>query len=222
MTNATHVDSLAPLDPDRLAPPRRPSWPLLVALVLALGVAVGAAGAVALARAAALQAPADDSADAGFARDMADHHAQAVAMALIVLGRTEDPAIRTLATDVLLTQQAQIGMTRGWLDVWGLPATGAGPRMAWMGQAMAGPMPGMATAAEVASLGELPPAAADRRFLELMIRHHEGGIAMARAGLERAQRPEVRRLAEAILNGQQSEIDAMKELLRRGVASSAG
>lgn len=89
---------------------------------------------------------------------MADHHAQAVELSRIVLGRTGDPTIRTLATDILLTSRPQIGMMQGWLDVWGLPLAGWGPRMAWMGHAMGGPMPGMATAEEIASPRELPPA----------------------------------------------------------------
>lgn len=51
----------------------------------------------------------------GFARDMAAHHAQAVEMAVLVRDRTNDPTMRQLALDILLTQQAQIGQIRGWL-----------------------------------------------------------------------------------------------------------
>lgn len=65
--------------------------------------------------------PGDASAEAGFARDMSMHHAQAVEMALIAQERTDDPEIRILATDIILTQQGQIGQMRGWLDAWGLP-----------------------------------------------------------------------------------------------------
>jgi hypothetical protein len=56
---------------------------------------------------------------------------------------------------------------------------------------------------------------ADRRFLELMIRHHEGSVEMARAGVELGEQPVVRDLAEAILTSQQAEVEAMEELLRR-------
>lgn len=45
-------------------------------------------------------------------------------MAEIVRDGTESEEIRTLAIDVALTQQGQIGQTQGWLAVWGLPATG--------------------------------------------------------------------------------------------------
>ena len=57
----------------------------------------------------------------GFARDMMVHHAQAVEMAEIVRDKTENENVRILATDIALTQQAQIGQMQGWLAVWELP-----------------------------------------------------------------------------------------------------
>jgi uncharacterized protein (DUF305 family) len=127
--------------------------------------------------------PGDNSVDAGFARDMSTHHAQAVEMAGIVYRRTEDQAIRTLAYDILTTQQAQIGMMGGWLALWDLPSGGEELPMSWMGHGMSGPMIGMATDEEVASLETLPPAEMDRTFLQLMIGHHKG------ASTWRATRP---------------------------------
>ena len=69
------------------------------------------------------------SADAGFARDMTDHHAQAVEMALIAYQRTEDEAVRLLAYDIATSQQAQIGMMAGWLE----PAAFSIPSVAAVG-----------------------------------------------------------------------------------------
>lgn len=157
--------------------------------------------------------PGNDSAEAGFARDMSVHHAQAVEMANIVKDKTEDEEIRTLATDILLTQQAQIGQMQGWLDVWGLPATGSEPSMAWMGMAMEGRMPGMATSEEVNELRNAPPEEADRMFLRLMIPHHKAAVPMSQAILERTDRPAVERLAEAISTSQRSEIRVMEDML---------
>lgn len=77
--------------------------------------------------------PGEESAEAGFARDMSAHHAQAVEMAEIVRGRTESEEIGILAADISLTQQGQIGRMQGWLSVWGLSPTGSEPTMAWMG-----------------------------------------------------------------------------------------
>ncbi|MCA1717872.1 MAG: DUF305 domain-containing protein [Actinobacteria bacterium] len=166
-----------------------------------------------------LQAPTEDSAEAGFARDMMVHHAQAVQMAEIVRDKTESEEIRTLSADVALTQQAQIGQMQGWLAVWGLPATGREPAMTWMGHPTEGRMPGMASPEELNNLQQASPEEADTLFLQLMIPHHEAALPMAEAVLEETDRPEVERLAGAIAASQRGEIEMMKGLLQqRGVS----
>ena len=60
--------------------------------------------------------PGNDSAEAGFARDMIVHHAQAVQMAEIVRDKTKSDSMRLLAADISLTQQAQVGIMQGWLE----------------------------------------------------------------------------------------------------------
>jgi uncharacterized protein (DUF305 family) len=160
-----------------------------------------------------LLTPAEDSAEAGFARDMAVHHAQAVEMAELVRDRAERDGVRTLAVDIALTQQAQIGRLHGWLDAWGLPITGTGRPMAWTGRAGDGGMPGLATRAQLNRLDDLDGQAAEVLFLQLMIPHHEAGVDMAKAVQERTRRREVRRLAEAMVASQETEIEAMRRLL---------
>ena len=190
---------------------KRPrSWykpPVLLALITII------AGAVSLTLLTAPRAPGENSPEAGFARDMAIHHSQAVQMAGIARERTAEAAIRTLAADIELTQQAQIGIMLGWLDEWRLPPTGDAPAMAWMGAPTTGPMPGMATPAEIAQLQQVTPTQMDEAFLRLMIRHHRGGVTMAQGLLRLSDRPEVVRLAQGIVASQQSEIAAMQDML---------
>ncbi|MFE7704715.1 DUF305 domain-containing protein [Streptomyces sp. NPDC057486] len=82
---------------------------------------------------AAVRVPGPDSADAGFARDMAVHHQQAVEMSFIVRDRTQDEEVRRFAYDIANTQANQRGMLLGWLDLWELPKVAAGQEpMAWM------------------------------------------------------------------------------------------
>lgn len=50
----------------------------------------------------------------------------------------------------------------------------------------------------------------DRHFIEQMIPHHEGAIEMARLALEKGKHPEIKSLAQAIIEAQQKEIDDMK------------
>lgn len=189
----------------------RPVWQIalvvgLVALLLGalLGYAARGSGA-----------PAADSADVGFARDMSIHHEQAVQMATLIMDRTEDEAIRSLAFDILTTQQGQIGIMSGWLDAWGQAWTSAGPRMAWMGMPTQGLMPGMATAEQMSALRNAEGTAADILFLQLMIPHHLGGVEMAEAAADMASRDQVRRLAQSMVEAQSLEVDYMQSLLQQ-------
>lgn len=156
--------------------------------------------------------PGENSAEAGFARDMSVHHAQAVELSQIVLDRTEDPAIRNMASDIALTQQSQIGRMQGWLSLWGLPISGSGERMEWMGHDIEGQMPGMASPAELNELRNAEGEEADEIFLRLMIPHHEAAIPMSNAVLERSDNEAVTGLAEAIIPAQSSEIEIMTEM----------
>jgi len=165
--------------------------------------------------------PGNDSAEAGFARDMIVHHAQAVQMAEIIRDKSNSDDMRLLAADISLTQQGQIGIMQGWLGVWGLPITGEEPAMAWMGHPMDGLMSGMATPEEITRLSQLPPDRADELFLRLMIAHHEAAIPMAQAILKRTDEPEVRELAKAIENSQKVEIKNMKAMVEKKVGDSA-
>src|SRR5689334_21327467 len=71
--------------------------------------------------------PADASAEAGFARDMATHHAQAVDMSFIVLDKSASTELRTIASDIIVTQSTQRGIFMGWLQQWGLSQASTRP-----------------------------------------------------------------------------------------------
>lgn len=192
-------------------PPFSPS-PLLLIGLLALLIG-GLLGGLAGYRLARGRVPAADSTDVGFARDMSIHHEQAVQMAALIYDRSDDEAVRSLAFDILTTQQGQIGIMSGWLDAWGYDWTSAGPRMTWMGMSVEGLMPGMATPEQMAALRAASGDTADAIFLELMIPHHQGGVAMAEAAAGDATLASVRGLAASIVEAQALEIDYMRELL---------
>ncbi|MEU5861685.1 DUF305 domain-containing protein [Nonomuraea sp. NPDC047529] len=178
--------------------------------------------------------PGDASLEAGFARDMQAHHAQAVQMALIIRDRTTDRQVRTLAYDIATTQQQQIGQMYAWLDMWGLPQASLEPRMAWMRQGhqnmpgmgqrtaqMPAQMPGMATREQLKQLEQASGKEAETLFLRLMIPHHQGGVQMAQAAQGSGQ-PQVKRMASSILAAQQAEIELMRGMLAaRGAAETS-
>jgi len=74
-------------------------------------------------------------------------------------------------------------------------------------------MPGMAAPEQMNQLRELEGGEADILFLQLMITHHQSGVEMAQAALERVGRPEVRALAQAMVNAQTYEIAVMQGML---------
>ncbi len=188
--------------------------------------------------------PTASSADAGFARDMAVHHQQAVEMSFIVRDRTNDEDVRRLAYDIANTQANQRGMLLGWLDLWELPkvAPGGERPMAWMadtdghehggtgtggtehgghgsGGSEAGSgadgvlMAGMASRSELARLDRLDGERAEVFFLQLMTDHHKGGVAMAEACASLCSVPAEQRLARGMVEGQQSELGLMRDML---------
>jgi uncharacterized protein (DUF305 family) len=208
---------------DRPDLPSRPG-PLRTALlaVIAVGlVLLGGGLAVALGIGQdGVPTPSGDSVDAGFSRDMATHHLQGVEMANLALERSEDDEVRQLAFDISSTQNNQAGRMQGWLSLWGIPPTG-GDVMAWMatdgghtGHAMTdGLMPGMATEEELAELRSLSGTPFDVEFLRLMIRHHQGGLEMAKYAAEHAELPAVARLARTIAETQTAETRTMTDML---------
>ncbi|MFC4605755.1 DUF305 domain-containing protein [Rhodococcus kronopolitis] len=174
--------------------------------------------------------PVAGSVDVGFAQDMIVHHNQAVEMAAISIANAEDPAVRDLAYDILTTQQNQIGQMSGWLSLWDQPLLPTGDYMAWMDHDMSDmpghdmgttaeaasgtpTMPGMASSADMAALRQARGQESDVLFLQLMLRHHQGGLHMMEYGAEHAQVPTVRDLAQTMVDTQQSESDRMTALL---------
>ncbi|PVE13933.1 hypothetical protein Y717_02420 [Streptomyces scopuliridis RB72] len=229
----------------------RTQWAAITAVVLAL-VFAGTAAVASAGRdsgPAAPRTPTADSADAGFARDMAVHHQQAVEMSFIVRDSTEDEEVRRLAYDIANTQANQRGMLLGWLDMWGLPKVESGREpMAWMSmdpnmdhgdsgmdmgsmdhgdaghQAQDGSlMPGMATKTELDQLGKARGRAAEILYLQLMTDHHQGGVAMAQGCVEQCAPGTERDLAEGMVAAQRSEMKLMADLLQaRGAKPRTG
>jgi uncharacterized protein (DUF305 family) len=168
--------------------------------------------------------------DIGFAQDMSVHHAQAVDMATTELTAGADPAVQNLAFDILTSQQSQIGRMQGWLTSWGEPLLPTDGYMGWMAHedmhadthhdmhadthGAVAAMPGMASTEDLARLRRATPAERDVLFLQLMLRHHEGGIDMLAAAAEGAQIGYVRDLARQMLATQTSESALMTDMLR--------
>lgn len=221
---ATSVDPAPAAAGSSAAPsPARERWrtfgaPALAAVTvvaLCLGVLLGWL-------AFAPRHPGDASPEAGFARDMSEHHAQATQMSLLVMQRTEDESVRRLATDIVNNQEFERGVMASWLNEWELPRARGGERMAWMvghdhGSAdlPAGvPMPGMASPTEIQELTDASGTDAEVLYLQLMTTHHLAGVEMAQAGLDLASDPDVLAVAQRMVDAQRGEVSLMRDMLR--------
>ncbi|WP_105035332.1 DUF305 domain-containing protein [Cryobacterium aureum] len=230
-------DSAQPTAHKGDAPSSRPRRALIRAITASVLVTALVVGAVAFSigrlSTIADAVPDATSAEAGFARDMQVHHDQGVELAMIIRDRTDDAPVRLLGYDIATTQARQSGQMAGWLTVWGLPQFAPEPSMTWMtrptlaGEAhgashtaasaaahVAGePMPGLATAEQIAALTAASGVEAERQFLVIMIAHHRGAIEMAQAVLDRSTNTTVLALARSVVASQQSEIDLMTGML---------
>ena len=74
-------------------------------------------------------------------------------------------------------------------------------------------MPGMATTSEIARLQALRGTESDVYFLQLMIRHHQGGTAMMEYAAQHASNPVVRNFADKMAQSQSAEISVMTQML---------
>ena len=146
-------------------------------------------------------------ADVAFAQGMIPHHSQAVDMAALALKQSSNPAILDLAARIQGAQDPEITQMRGWLTTWGQQEMTADMEGMDMGS-----VDGMMDDTEMGALSDATGPAFDALFVDMMIRHHQGAIAMAKTVLADGAEPHVRALAEAIITAQEGEITEMQAL----------
>ena len=151
-------------------------------------------------------------ADVKFMQHMIEHHRQAVVMAQLAEGRTNNEDVVAVAGRILAGQDDEIQFMQEWLATRGeamqMPAS--------MAQHARHMMKGMASPQDLARLRAASGAEFDRLFLSLMIAHHEGAIDMVDALLEQpgsAADPILFRFIGDVENEQKAELDRMDGVL---------
>lgn len=154
--------------------------------------------------------------DARFMRDMIPHHGQAVELAVLVEGRTNQPKVVDIAGRIKASQADEISFMKEWLQERGEPAMMDMSAHAGHDMSAHYEMMGMATPAEMAKLATLEGTAFDRLFLTLMIEHHRGALRMVEDLLDQpgsASDPVLLEFVNDIVADQEAEIEQMNSML---------
>jgi uncharacterized protein (DUF305 family) len=149
------------------------------------------------------------AADVQFIRGMIGHHGQAVEMTGLLATHTASEDMRRLGQRIALSQQDEIKMMQRWLEVRGQEDPGP--------HAMHMLMPGMLAPEEMDRLSSARGRDFERLFLEGMIKHHAGALAMVEELFSHegaAQEPEIFAFASEIDADQRMEIDRMAAMLQ--------
>jgi uncharacterized protein (DUF305 family) len=146
-----------------------------------------------------------NQADIDFAAGMVPHHQQALEMADMALAHGGTEEFLALAEAIKAAQQPEIDQMSGWLAGWGQPVPEGGDHMDHSGM-------GMMSQQELDDLDALQGIGFEGMWLVMMIRHHEGAVAMAQAELDQGANAEAKKLAQAIIETQTAEITRMRAM----------
>jgi uncharacterized protein (DUF305 family) len=144
--------------------------------------------------------------DRAFIDAVVPHHRSAIEMAQAAkaAGLTQ-PDLIEIADNIISSQQAEIDQMLSW-------------REEWYGSRQLDPEGPDALGLSETQMGVMEHAADDIRnaedvdatFAEMMIEHHQGAITMASLALDRGQHDEIKDLAQAIIDAQDAEIEALR------------
>jgi uncharacterized protein (DUF305 family) len=142
--------------------------------------------------------------DLQFLDTMAAHHQSAIEMAQLAEERAGNDALKRLAKQMIAEQQGEIKQMQEWKKQW----------YAGKGDALNLRMPGMAASMKDMPMDKLEAAsgaAFDAMFVDMMRRHHQGAIRMARAAAAKAGHPELKEMAGKMIASQEQEAAQMAQ-----------
>jgi uncharacterized protein (DUF305 family) len=141
--------------------------------------------------------------DLQFIDTMIAHHEAAVEMAKAIDGKAQHAELNALAKKIIAGQEKEIGQMKGWRDAW---FAGAAPAVNMEMAGMAESMKDM----DMKRLSTLSGGELDIEFIKQMVPHHVGATVMAEEARKRAQREEIKALADQIIKEQAEEIKQMR------------
>ena len=162
-----------------------------------------------------------NDADIAFATDMIQHHAQALQMVDMTMGRKLSPKVAALGEDIRMAQAPEIEQMVDLLDDWDnqpIPETSRDHANAHGDGAveMDTTMPGMMSREEMEALESTRGAAFESTWLTAMIEHHQGAIEMATTEKDKGEDNKAKALAHDIVEAQGDQVETMETLEAAG------
>jgi uncharacterized protein (DUF305 family) len=159
-----------------------------------------------------------NDADVRFATEMIPHHAQAMVMVDLAMGRKLDPRVMAVAEDIRSGHVPEIEQLVDLLNKWDnqpIPETSRDHVNA-DGHGEAGTdasVPGMHPADEMEALEATKGPQFQTTWLEMMIEHHQGAIDMAVTEENEGEDETATNLASDMVESQAEQVKVMRQLL---------
>ena len=148
--------------------------------------------------------------DRAFIDAMVPHHQGAIAMAEVALKNAEHEEIKELSRNIVSTQQSEIEELKSIKkEEFGTPNV----PMEMSPQQMRG----MGVMMDPQRLSKREPF--DEAFIDAMIPHHQSAIYMSQVAQEESKIPEIKELAENIVDAQKREIEQMMQWRKQWYSS---
>ena len=141
--------------------------------------------------------------DLQFLDTMSHHHQMAVDMVKAAEGRFAHKELSDAGKKIVADQQREIAQMKAWRDQW-YPAAAPAMNMS---------MPGMSSSMnmDMSHMTSMSGNQLDLMFIDMMIPHHDGAVAMAGEALTRAEHAEIKDLARNIIDAQTREIAQFRQ-----------
>ncbi|HVT04023.1 MAG TPA: DUF305 domain-containing protein [Thermoanaerobaculia bacterium] len=137
--------------------------------------------------------------DLKFLDMMTAHHERAVVLWRDAATRASHPELRDFAVKAIEEQHREMFLMKLWRDRWfaGAPVS-------------TGPKESIAAEGGMTIADRVSGPAFDEAFLAMMITHHKRAAEMARSAASDAELPEIRKLAQIIVDQQDEEVKTMQ------------
>ena len=148
-----------------------------------------------------LRARASESNDLRFLDTMTAHHQRAVLMWQDAVTHASHRELRDFAAKAVEEQRREMFLIHLWRDRWFADAPSPAANSP-------------TTASERPALPQIKGSSFDQQFLAMMVPHHQQAAAMARSAVTSVESPEIRQLAQIIVDQQEEEVKTMQRWTR--------